>query len=63
VWTGRVRLTTDDHGTAAAVDAKCASEPLQATETGVTADTITVQVMADTGSALAPGLFQGTSTC
>ena len=48
--------TTD---TAAAVDAKCASEPLQATETGVTADTITVQVMADTGSALAPGLFQG----
>ena len=48
--------TTD---TAAAVDAKCASEPLQATETGVTANTITIQVMADTGSALAPGLFQG----
>ena len=32
---------------------------LEATDTGVTADTITVQVMADTGSALAPGLFQG----
>src|SRR6478735_11721014 len=46
-------------GSAGAVDAKCASEPLQATETGVTANTITVQVMADTGSALAPGLFQG----
>ena len=32
---------------------------LEATDTGVTADTITVQVMADTGSPLAPGLFQG----
>ena len=46
-------------GTAAAVDAACASEPLQATDVGVTADTITIQVMADTGSPLAPGLFQG----
>ena len=32
---------------------------LEATDTGVTADTITIQVMADTGSPLAPGLFQG----
>ena len=40
-------------------DAKCSSETLQATDVGVTADTITVQVMADVGSSLAPGLFQG----
>lgn len=33
-------------------------EPLQATEIGVTADTISIEVMADTGSSLAPGLFQ-----
>ena len=30
-----------------------------ASDTGVTADTITITVMADTGSPLAPGLFQG----
>jgi hypothetical protein len=40
-------------------DAACAGVTLEATDTGVTADTITVTVMADTGSALAPGLFQG----
>lgn len=37
----------------------CASEPLEATETGVSESTITVEVMADTGSPLAPGIFQG----
>lgn len=37
----------------------CASEPLQATEVGVTATEITIEVSADVGSSLAPGLFQG----
>jgi len=37
----------------------CQKEPLQATEVGVSATEITVQVMADVGSPLAPGLFQG----
>jgi ABC-type branched-subunit amino acid transport system substrate-binding protein len=40
-------------------NAACNGVDLQATDTGVTADTITIQVMADTGSPLAPGLFQG----
>jgi len=40
-------------------NAACSTkEALQATEIGVTADTISIEVMADTGSALAPGLFQ-----
>lgn len=39
--------------------AECDGAELEATDTGITADTITVQVMADTGSPLAPGLFQG----
>ncbi len=33
--------------------------PLQATDVGVTPTTITIEVMADVGSSLAPGLFQG----
>jgi hypothetical protein len=37
----------------------CAGVTLEATDTGVSADTITVLVMADVGSELAPGLFQG----
>ncbi len=45
--------------TTSAANAKCQGVQLEATDTGVTADTITVQVMADTGSPLAPGLFQG----
>jgi len=45
--------------TTTAANAKCSGVTLEATDTGVTADTITVQVMADTGSPLAPGLFQG----
>ena len=39
-------------------NAACTKEALQATEIGVTADTISIEVMADTGSSLAPGLFQ-----
>lgn len=45
--------------TASGVSAKCKDAKLEATEIGVTADTITIQVMADVGSPLAPGLFQG----
>jgi ABC-type branched-subunit amino acid transport system substrate-binding protein len=45
--------------TTAAADAACEGVTLEATDTGVSADTITIQVMADTGSPLAPGLFQG----
>jgi hypothetical protein len=45
--------------TTTAANAKCAGVTLEATDTGVTDKTITVQVMADTGSPLAPGLFQG----
>jgi len=37
----------------------CGSTPLQATDIGITPTTITVEVMADVGSPLAPGLFQG----
>jgi hypothetical protein len=37
----------------------CDGVTLEATDTGVTADTITVFVMADAGFELAPGLFQG----
>lgn len=49
--------TTDT--TEAAGDDACAGETPEATEVGVTADKITVEVMADVGSSLAPGLFQG----
>jgi len=45
-------------GSDAKANAECTKEALQATEIGVTADTISIQVMADTGSPLAPGLFQ-----
>ncbi len=38
---------------------RCAGVTLEATDIGVSADTITVVVMADVGSELAPGLFQG----
>ena len=37
----------------------CKTDAPKATEVGVTADSITVEVMADVGSSLAPGLFQG----
>src|SRR5687767_10546704 len=38
---------------------ECEGETPEATEVGVTADSITVEVSADVGSPLAPGLFQG----
>ncbi|CAM3180975.1 ABC transporter substrate-binding protein [Nocardioides dubius] len=44
---------------APSVAAECANETLEATETGVTADTIVVQVSADTGATAAPGLASG----
>ena len=45
--------------TTSAADAKCKGATLEATEIGVSATEITVEVSADTGSSLAPGLFQG----
>jgi len=36
----------------------CSSEAPEATDVGITADTITIEVMADVGSPLSPGLFQ-----
>jgi ABC-type branched-subunit amino acid transport system substrate-binding protein len=50
---------TTTGGTADTGTAACDGVDLQATDVGITADTITIQVMADTGSPLAPGLFQG----
>ena len=38
---------------------QCANVMLQSTDVGITPTTIDVQVMADVGSPLAPGLFQG----
>jgi ABC-type branched-subunit amino acid transport system substrate-binding protein len=40
-------------------DAKCKDVTLEATDVGVTPETITVAVIADTGSSFRPGLFQG----
>ncbi len=37
----------------------CEAVDLESTDVGITSDTITVLVMADVGSPLAPGLFQG----
>ena len=48
--------TTRPPATNAGVD--CSSVTPQATEVGVTADTITIETMADVGSPLSPGLFQ-----
>ena len=45
--------------TSVAASSACDGVTLEASDTGVTADTITIQVMADVGSPLAPGLFQG----
>ena len=56
---GSENANNNSNNAASAVDAKCKGATLEATEIGVTADQITVEVMADTGSSLAPGLFQG----
>jgi hypothetical protein len=45
--------------TTAAANAKCAGAQLQASDVGVAPKTITVTVVADTGSTIRPGLFQG----
>jgi ABC-type branched-subunit amino acid transport system substrate-binding protein len=58
---GTTAAATATTGGATATTAadKCKAEPLKATEVGVSETQITVQVMADVGSPLAPGLFQG----
>ena len=50
--------TTGETATTAAAD-KCGTEALTASDIGVDDKNITVEVMADVGSPLAPGLFQG----
>lgn len=45
--------------TASSGSSQCKNAKLEATDVGVTADTITIEVIADVGSPLAPGLFQG----
>jgi hypothetical protein len=53
---GGVASTTSSAGT---TSDQCATTTLKATEVGVTPETITVSVIADTGSPIRPGLFQG----
>jgi ABC-type branched-subunit amino acid transport system substrate-binding protein len=48
----------DASGTTAAPD-ECSGQTLEATDIGVSESEITITVMADVGSPLAPGLFQG----
>jgi len=55
---GSETSTDSGNGSGGKANAACTKEALQATEIGVTADTISIEVMADTGSPLAPGLFQ-----
>ena len=51
-----------DPGAAAATTTtsttSCDGASLKATDVGITADSITIEVMADVGSSLSPGLFQ-----
>ena len=56
---GRSDSSGGSSSTTADANAKCKNVTLESTDIGITADTITVQVMADVGSPLAPGLFQG----
>ena len=58
VGCGRSDSGGSSSSTTADSNAKCKNVTLEATDTGISADTITVEVMADTGSSLAPGLFQ-----
>ena len=51
--------TTGTGPTATTVADPCRTAALQSSDTGITSTTITVEVMADVGSPLAPGLFQG----
>lgn len=50
--------SSDSQKEQASANSKCTSATLEATDIGVTASDITIEVMADTGSSLAPGLFQ-----
>lgn len=56
------QTTTNQPGPAATTgttgNAACTGVTLQATDVGITPDSITIEVMADVGSPLAPGLFQ-----
>jgi len=51
--------TTADANAPSTTADKCSGQTLEATDVGVSASEITVTVMADVGSPLAPGLFQG----
>jgi hypothetical protein len=51
--------TGDDRGSANGADDACEGVELEATEVGVSADTLTVTVMADTGAQAIPGLANG----
>ena len=51
--------TTGSSSATTAAPNSCTGAQLQATDVGVTPTDITIEVMADVGSALAPGLFQG----
>ncbi len=53
------RSGSDSDNANAPAATKCDNVTLEATEIGVTPESITVETMADVGSALAPGLFQG----
>jgi len=55
---GSTETTAGGETTTSAPAVDC-SQPLEATDTGITDKDITVEVMADVGSPLAPGLFQG----
>ncbi len=56
---GDTTTTGAEATTTAAPADPCDGVALEATEIGVSEDTITILVMADVGSPLAPGLFQG----
>jgi hypothetical protein len=53
------RSSSDSESTTSSAATKCDNVTLESTEIGVTPEAITVETMADVGSALAPGLFQG----
>jgi hypothetical protein len=55
----RAAIEATASGLAPTSTGRACDEPLQATEVGVTPTTITIEVMADVGSPLAPGVFQG----
>ena len=58
VGCGRSDKSPSAGGTSTTAAAECKDTP-KATDVGITADSITIEVMADVGSPLAPGLFQG----